>query len=125
MKCIMVFDDKHITTEMMWKSDASIDYDEAKHTFCIVKNKYLNDKGPIDIEHLGNHLLETCMDKSTDFVRYIYKEHKDDKLWNYNGPGWYFFDETNTDMYGPYKTYEEAIENKKQYIKWLDTRERA
>lgn len=33
----------------------------------------------------------------------------------YRGPGWYFWDETQTDVFGPYKSEEDAKQEELRY----------
>lgn len=41
------------------------------------------------------------------------------ELWNYNGPGWYFWDETWTVLHGPFNTQRETIEALAEYAENL------
>ena len=40
-------------------------------------------------------------------------------LYGWNGPGWYFWDETEAHCYGPFETAEEANKKLKEYAETL------
>ncbi len=42
-------------------------------------------------------------------------------LWGYEGPGWYFWDETWAYCHGPYASREEASVAVNKYTEWLET----
>jgi hypothetical protein len=50
-----------------------------------------------------------------DHIQYIRKDWCDGKVAGYEGPGWYFWDETQSNCYGPYKTANGAARAKNKY----------
>jgi hypothetical protein len=58
-------------------------------------------------------------------MEHIYHYHQpweplsDAQAAGYNGPGWYFWDETESLCYGPYGSREEAAEKMREYATTL------
>lgn len=59
-----------------------------------------------------------CADKTEEPVRAA-----DLELAGFTTPGWYFWDETDTQCYGPFDTEEKATEEREKYIRYIDTGE--
>jgi hypothetical protein len=55
-------------------------------------------------------------------ISHIEKDWEDGKSAGWAGPGWYFWDETQSQCYGPYKTLPEAKEKLAEYVKSLEPR---
>jgi len=49
------------------------------------------------------------------------KDWHDADAQGFDGPGWYFWDETESQCYGPYETKELAELKLQEYAEWLNT----
>lgn len=52
-------------------------------------------------------------------IQNIRHPFEDSDIAGYQGPGWYFWDETGMYCYGPYRTKSEAAKEKHAYAKQL------
>ncbi len=56
------------------------------------------------------------------YVSYYTEDPSPQTDLGYRGKGWYFWDEIQTYMYGPYKSFAEASEELHEYHIWLESR---
>lgn len=61
-----------------------------------------------------------CEPRPTDPIIHLIKEANDDLIAaGYEGPGWYFWDETDAYCHGPFSTRDEASDACREYAKNL------
>jgi hypothetical protein len=119
-KFIMVMDKEHVTDEMITRCDTIFSFDGV---FSMEKNRYCcAHKHDIGSNQLGHHIVESCVSSQDNDIYYVcHDKHSMAKMWNYNGPGWYFLGSElhKKSLYGPYETYEETVNKIKEYVGWL------
>lgn len=54
-------------------------------------------------------------------IQHLLHNFEDAELVGWEGPGWYFWDETEAYCYGPYRTKQEAEVREEFYFDWLKT----
>lgn len=53
-------------------------------------------------------------------VQYIHETFEDAHLAGYTNPGWYFWDETESQCYGPYIDEDTARADQYEYFDWIN-----
>ena len=93
-------------------------WDETKAALCGPYNTYeeASEAYKKHTEHLAN--LKKNKETKTTMILY-FENDENPKPDGYNGAGFYFWDETESCCYGPYKTYKEAEDALNKYAEHL------